>query len=61
MTGANAGEHGPYFYWLMEGLLTANQLRPRLSEEHGVQVTLWLVQSALKAKGSATLTSYRRR
>ena len=37
--------------WAKEEACTANQLRARLSEEQGVQVTVGLVQSALKAQG----------
>lgn len=37
--------------WAKEEDCTAPQLRTRLSEEQGVQVTVWLVQSALKARG----------
>jgi len=37
--------------WAKEEACTAPQLRSRLSVEQGVQVSVWLVQSTLKAKG----------
>ncbi len=37
--------------WVQGEAYTAPQLRSRLSEEQGVQVSVWLVQSALKEKG----------
>ena len=37
--------------WATAEACTAPQLRDRLSEEHGVQVSVWLVQSTLKEKG----------
>lgn len=37
--------------WAKDAACTAPQLRSRLSAEHGVQVSVWLVQSALKEKG----------
>ena len=37
--------------WAQDEACTAPQLRSRLSEEHGVQVSVWLVQSTLKEKG----------
>ena len=37
--------------WAGEEACTAPQLRSRLSAEQGVQVSVWLVQSALKEKG----------
>jgi transposase len=43
--------------WVQEGAFTAPQLRSRLSAEHGVQVSLWLVQSALKEQGQVWNTN----
>ncbi len=43
--------------WVQEGTCTAPQLRTRLSAEHGVQVSLWLVQSALKEQGQVWKTN----
>ena len=37
--------------WAKAEAGTAPALRSRLSAEHGVQVSLWLVQSAVKEKG----------
>jgi len=37
--------------WVQEGACTVPQLRTRLSAELGVQVSLWLVQNALKEQG----------
>ena len=37
--------------WAQDEACTAPQLRSRLSEEQGVQVSVWLVQSALKEQG----------
>ena len=36
--------------WAKEEACTAPQLKIRLSDEHGVQVSVWLVQRALKEK-----------
>ena len=37
--------------WAKKEACTAPQLKIRLSDEHGVEVSVWLVQSALKEKG----------
>jgi transposase len=37
--------------WAQDEACTASELRSRLSEEHGVQVSVWRVQSALKEQG----------
>jgi len=47
--------------WVQEGAVTAPQLRTRLSAEHGVQVSLWLVQSALKELGQVWKANRRER
>jgi transposase len=43
--------------WTQEEVCTAPQLRTRLSAEYGVQVSVWLVQNALKEQGQVWKTT----